>query len=246
MADLKYYRDENARWPTVHEAEHTVFEARVAIDRLQRHFKVGGGAIDLEWTSGGRIPKANNRRILLNLSFPRWLTLLHEFAHVWQGRRRNAEFQDALAADRERRAADPTSTASRGELDRAFLLAYPRELAHGRRHARLVDRAVRYALRCGWIDGSIERAVRERSERLRALAIARREARGPVEDPRIVRRRAQVARLESRIKSLSTRLSRAKRSLAALERARDRKPAPAIRAAAGPSGAQEPMERRVS
>lgn len=86
----------------------------------------------------------------------------------------------------------------------------PEERPHSRAHARLELKLAKEVARRGWLDGSLKpatpklRLVTPESERER----------------KIERRRAQVARLERKIKALTTRLRRAKRSLAGLERAR--------------------------
>lgn len=88
----------------------------------------------------------------------------------------------------------------------------PDSRPHSREHARLELKLVKEVLRRGWLDGSLKpkpptlRVVTPETER----------------ELKIERRRKQVARLERRIKSLTTRLKTARRSLSALERLRGR------------------------
>lgn len=89
----------------------------------------------------------------------------------------------------------------------------PRERAHGKRHARVVDRLCRYVLKKGWMDGTLFEA--------RAWKELRRvpKAKPPERARKIALREAQIRRLDRRIKSLTTRRRTAARSLQALLRA---------------------------
>lgn len=85
----------------------------------------------------------------------------------------------------------------------------PDERPHSRRHARLELKLAKEVIRRGWLEGKLKtappklRLVTPESERARRIEL----------------RVAQIARLERKIKALSTRLRTAKRSLAALARA---------------------------
>lgn len=85
----------------------------------------------------------------------------------------------------------------------------PGERPHTRTHARLELKLAKEVVRRGWLEGRLKSAP----PKLRIVTpeMAR--------EKKIETRRAQVARLERKIKALSTRLKTAKRSLAALERA---------------------------
>jgi len=67
----------------------------------------------------------------------------------------------------------------------------------------------------------------------------------PSQDERIEKRRAQVARLERRIKSLTTRLRTALRSLAALERAKRKPPKPPPPRRKAPPPKPKPVKFRL-
>ncbi len=84
---------------------------------------------------------------------------------------------------------------------------------HSKKHARLEVKLRKYAIKHGWLTGSLRR-----HEKPEAPASTKDEARAKL----IERRRAQVIRLERKIKALTTRMKKAKRSLGALERAAGR------------------------
>lgn len=86
---------------------------------------------------------------------------------------------------------------------------YPGERPHSRTHARLEMKLAKEVIRRGWLGGALKPAPKP--------------APVPKPDDRIERRQAQVARLERKIKALTTRLQKARRSLAALERAKSKK-----------------------
>ncbi len=99
---------------------------------------------------------------------------------------------------------------------------------HGRTHRRLVDRLARYVVKQRWSGGAIAAAHAETEQRQEAAAVARR---NPTREVKIARRRAQVARLDRKIKALTSRRKTAARSLAALERAQQREDAALANAA---------------
>jgi hypothetical protein len=86
---------------------------------------------------------------------------------------------------------------------------------HHPSHARLELRLVNQVVRRGWLDGRLRD-----KERPAELA-----SRFTPPDDRVERRAAQVRRLETKLKSLATRLRTARRSLAALQRAAARRAA---------------------
>jgi len=79
---------------------------------------------------------------------------------------------------------------------------------HDREHAKLELRLVKQVVRRGWIDGRLRDRPRL------AAAVSPFDER----ERRIELRRRQVKRLETKVKSLTTRLRNARRSLQALER----------------------------
>lgn len=83
---------------------------------------------------------------------------------------------------------------------------------HSKRHARIERKLRKWAVSRGWMSGALHK------EKASPAPVSRSEERAKL----IERRRAQVARLERKIKALTTRLRKAKRSLGALERASER------------------------
>lgn len=81
---------------------------------------------------------------------------------------------------------------------------------HARSHARLELKLVKEVLRRGWLEGKL---------RPRPAPAPVPPTKDEKRERKIETRRAQVKRLDRRIKSLTTRLKTARRSLAALERA---------------------------
>jgi hypothetical protein len=200
VAYLQYYVDEHKRHPTLH-ATGIIFEdAQEVISRLAKEHEVTIKGV--EKTSGNRSSHYNPtwRRIRLNTDQLNWLLVLHEFAHALDQKLR----RDVI----------PTAN------------------WHTKAHAELVNCLARAVVERGWVEGiPAERAARDlaRLERSRARA-------AHAADPAVTRakkiekRRAQVAGLEHAIlrcmireKALNTRLKRARKSLAALERAAAKK-----------------------
>lgn len=92
---------------------------------------------------------------------------------------------------------------------------------HSKYHAKWVDRLADYVAELSWPTGGLaqEIAIRELAAlRSRFLAAARKTS----IDERIAHREEQVARLEKRIRALTTRTKTARRSLAALRRVKAR------------------------
>lgn len=86
---------------------------------------------------------------------------------------------------------------------------YPGDRPHSKRHARIEAKLRRLAVARGWMAGALSRPEVVVTPPTKAEERAK----------LIERRRAQVARLERKIKALTTRLRTARRSLGALERA---------------------------
>jgi hypothetical protein len=79
---------------------------------------------------------------------------------------------------------------------------------HSKKHARLEKNLLKWAFKHGWFGGALKKPEKQLCQE------------SPQQDrARLIElRRAQVARLERKIKCLTTRMQKAKRSLAALER----------------------------
>lgn len=97
---------------------------------------------------------------------------------------------------------------------------------HNKAHRRVTDRFCRWIQEQGWREGSLAHEVA--LEGIQRETESRQERRAAAEPPpiehRIAQREAQVKRLQTHIKALTTRLRRAQRSLSALERVRSRPP----------------------
>lgn len=91
---------------------------------------------------------------------------------------------------------------------------------HSKAHRRITDRFCAWILTQGWMEGALahEVALEGLQREARATEERRLAAEPPPIDQRITHRQAQVKRLETKIRMLTTRLKTAKRSLAALER----------------------------
>ena len=198
--DLVYYRAEEERHPVAHKVIASKGEAAIAVRRLWLHF-------------AGR--KA--MRILLDGEVRR--TPIVEFT---SGNRNSAAFGThrivfnvghlswLLICHEVAHALD--------DLRRRQGRRAERHIHHGKHHARWTDRLVAYVSELGWTRGELahEIAMAEIAEAERV----RKAACGPSLEQRIERRREQVARLEKKIRALTTRQKTAKRSLAALERSK--------------------------
>lgn len=212
MAWLKYYEEERERYPEEHVAKLTTHEAEVAIRKLARHFKVRIDSVS--FTSGNRSSHASGNRIVLNVDYLNWLTVIHEFAHCWHH------------VDQEKRAVRAQLDQHKGLIDIYMLdrrlKRIRSEVAHGKNHARLVDRGVAYMHKKGWMTGVIEASKQQREEKRAALTHEKEKLKDSY-DVRIGRRWIQIHRLTKKIKALTTRLKKAQRSMAALERAKKKK-----------------------
>ncbi len=191
---LDYYRKERERHPSLQAARCSFNDAAEAIRLLAKEYEVE--IRDVLRTSGVRRSmwhSGSAKVIVFNVDHLSWLTVVHEFAHAWDEKTR------------------PKSARW-----------------HDSEHAELVDILARKVVERGWIaELPAQRAARDL-----ARLEARRARAAMANDPAVVRakkiekRRAQVERLEAGIKrcmvreaALTTRLKRAKRSLAALVRA---------------------------
>jgi hypothetical protein len=208
MPWLKYYDEERARYGEVPGANKLVTreEATVALRKLCRHFKVPP-LRGVKFTSGRNRStyNPNTHVITLNGDWAGWRTLAHEFAHAWHHHRKDAQIRKIR-----------TYAISFEERQKVEKIRGQRW--HGKHHARLIDRAFAYIQKQDWESG----ALRKKQEQKAVETEAREEAKKVEKNSRQVKidkRRQQVERLERKIKALTTRLKKAKRSLGALERA---------------------------
>lgn len=208
MADLKYYDDENARHPVLHKAKCTPAEAEEAIKRL--------------WT------KFAGRKALTELGYViTWKNPWTPSEHI------KYPLVRFTSGSRHSRASMTRITLNRDVLtwllvihELAHSLDHLREKQgkrssehrwHSKHHARWVDRLAEYITAEGWPSGNLahELALKEAGTRERA----REASKPPERSARIAHKEALVARLEKKVKALTSRIKSHKRSIAALKRA---------------------------
>jgi hypothetical protein len=174
-------------------------EAEAGIRRLANHFGLSLKQVEIRFTSGNRSSQAGRWDITLNLDRASWLTVAHELAHNYYRRKYSFERRQG-----------------RNE--------------HGPALARIIDRFAAWIMEQGWHLGTLahELAVAGEARAARRASAERAAATPEPVEARIARRRAQVKRLEAKLKGTATRLKKARRSLAALERsaARGKPPRP--------------------
>lgn len=200
MADLAYYGKEHERrhemFPELVAAPCTFADACILIRRLAE--ENGVRIYRIERTSGRRnsVWYETERRIVLNAGANdavSWGTAIHEFAHALDHkiRPKSSRRHDTAFMDL-------VLDLCRIVRDRQWHISIPaeRKVAESEAAKRDADRAERRRVR---------EAIESNPHNVRTK--------------KIERRRAQIARMERKIKALSTRLKSAKRSLAALERA---------------------------
>jgi len=223
MSYLQYYRDENARHPTLCHTGIMFEQAREVIFAFaQEH---GVKVRDVVRTSGSRrsVWKGNEHVIVLNCNHLNWLLVLHEYAHAWDGHIRAetirpwTEEHDRIPSDQKMQWLKTHPFPYRG-----------RWKAHAAPHAALVDKLAGLVVERGLLNAEVAARVTGDLNRIEARvqrAVAQAEP-DTVRAKKIEKREAQIARLEAalrscwrREKSLNTRISRARRSLQALQRA---------------------------
>lgn len=197
MARLVYYARERASvaasFPDLALAPCDFDSACDLIWRLAAEYRVSISEI-LETTGTRRsMWKPHEKTILLNVDYLGWRTAIHEFAHALDEKLRphSARWHDGKFFEL-------VMDLCRITIERGWHRSIPEE-----RKAREAIEASKQA------DRAAARAVRAAADAAPAA----------VRSKKIEKRRAQIARLERKIKGLTTRLSKARRSLAALERA---------------------------
>jgi len=191
---LAYYRKEQERHPWLNLTRCAFEDAERAFRLLCREYEVRLDGV--ERTSGNRSNYWSPRRrvVVFNTDHLNWLTVVHEFVHAWDEKTRpqSARWHDA-------------------------------------EHAELVDILARKLVASGWIESlPAERAARDRArQEERAARAAYQNDPAVIRAAKVEKRRAQIAGLLVKIrgcmireKALTTRLKRARRSLAVLERTR--------------------------
>ena len=205
MADLLYYAKERASvaasFPVFITTPCDFRDAKILIERLAKEHEVRIDSIVP--TSGNRNSHWNPRRREIRLNVWKksvnesWRTAIHEFAHALDDKLRPnaARWHDGPFMDL---VLDLCGVI----VERGWHLSIPIE--------RAIAEAAEFTRRA---DREAARAVREAALSAPAAVRAR----------KIEKRREQIARLERKLKNLTTRLASARRSLAALERAASKK-----------------------
>lgn len=91
---------------------------------------------------------------------------------------------------------------------------------HDKRHARLVDRAVRYCTRQGWVAGRIRESVEQKQARAAAREAMAARPLGTAE--RIAHKEVLMRHLERRVARLNTMIKKHRRSIVAIQAAERR------------------------
>lgn len=154
MARLKYYQLENERYRELRDSRITEDEATKALAKLCRHF--GLDNIPIDFVNGMHRSahySVARRRICLVRNWMNWKTLAHEFAHYWDDMKRKQE----IAAHN--RAFAETSDVSEQLWHRERINKIKNANWHGKRHAKLIDRAIRYIQKKGWNTGLLKPQV---------------------------------------------------------------------------------------
>lgn len=230
MANLKYYADERERYAEVRVERPTRAEILVSVPKLCRRFKLP--EIRVEFTSGNRNShySCGDRHLRLNMDWADWRTVAHEMAHYMDHMDRKTRVAKLLAESRQvgvyaRTQFEVLTTGATGTAVEAALARQKRiakvqkRLWHGKVHARFTDRVFRYIQKQNWENGAIRKKLDDRQQAQQERVQTKKVERGTSEH-KISLRQAQIERLERKIRALTTRLKKARRSLGALERAK--------------------------
>lgn len=190
MPHLKFYAEERERHKDLGypNGRCTPEEAELGIKRLTRHYKVGC-LVGVRWTSGNRYSRAGYGGFRSAITLNTGNLNWLLVAH---------EFGHILA----------TARRESGKVD------FKR--AHGSVLERYIGRICRYIVKTGWTQGALAHGLALKSERQEARQLMA--ACPPPIEARIAHREEQVKRLERKVKALTTRLRKARRSLGALQR----------------------------
>lgn len=85
MGYLKYYEEEQARWPELANTECAWRLVRPMVHRLAKEFHLSQVAVN--WTRGNRRSSADEGCITLNSDNLMWLDVIHQLAHAWMEQR---------------------------------------------------------------------------------------------------------------------------------------------------------------
>jgi hypothetical protein len=243
VAQLKFYADERKRWPELRHIDITEAWAERALKKLVRHFKLdrlpyGHGPVPIRFARKGSSTSWGGYNGIVLAHSRDWLIFLHEVAHVWEyrkhgrtdHRKRMARYVDRLCRYAIKMGWPQADLDGQFEAWCAEQVETEQAEAVGAEHERLLNPepyanvgAVEWPEPHAAIhnDGKVTRVpVEAWAPKLAAqIAAERREQRGVERLEKIARKTAQLARLERRIKSLTTRAKKVKRSLDALRRA---------------------------
>jgi hypothetical protein len=195
MANLKYYQEEK-NFPVVGELyaiKPSWKETYIAVRKLSRHFKI---TMNLEATRGSRRSHYHvwSRTVRLNTDDLSWGLIAHEAAHALHHQK------------------------------------YGRvkgEHWHGKLHRRLMTRIAKYIVKLGWHTGAL---IKEKPVKLVPVVapvapvaipdftVTKGEIAAGIRGKKLAKKQKHVAKLERRIKLLTTLVKKHKRSISALLR----------------------------
>lgn len=225
MAAWKFYAAERERWPSLNAINCSPEWAERAIKKLARHFKVRPISVRFQragstWSHGGwggidLSPEAN------------WLTVIHEFCHCWDTDRRGREFgHDKKMARLVDRACTYVTRKGWADLDLAEQFeAFCKKEEAATPPALLIEHGFRGTLEKetdavekaeAWL--GLTHVPAPPAPDLEFERSISRAARGMDRAEKIAHKEKQLARLERKIKSLTTRAKKVRRSLNALKR----------------------------
>lgn len=150
MAYLKYYQIENEKYRELRDSKITDEEALKAYAKLFRHF--GLAPIRVKFVNGKRrhahyTPGA----ITLARDWMNWKTLAHEFAHYWDDVRRRAEIQKLMNMR------NSGVSIEDAEWINNRIIKIRKANWHSKRHAKLLDRVIKYIEKKEWNTGMLKR-----------------------------------------------------------------------------------------
>lgn len=232
VAQLKFYKAERERWATLR-FDITERWAERALKKLVRHFKLdrlpyGRGPVPLRFArKGSSVSWGGYNGITLAASRD-WLIFLHEVAHVWEYRKhgktahtkRMARYVDRLCryaikmgwpqAALDEQFAEFCAEQTEAEAAEAIGAEHERLLAAEPVPEVFAGEVVQSPEHFGELRAAAQRATEDAKARIEARGVKRLE--------KVAHKTAQLARLERRIKSLTTRANKVRRSLNALRR----------------------------
>lgn len=202
MGYLKYYEDEQERWPELAQTEIAWRLVRELVHRLAREFNLR--LIDVCWTRGNRRSSAGDTYITLNSDNLMWLDVIHQLAHTWmeqryqkkEGRRQHGKHHRKI-------------------VDRLATLVVDKQWHKGSLEADVISRNQTKQQEQQEKD-DIQQKHKQEKEALRLEKVEEKRKNRPL--VKMQRRREEVDILERQIRRLTRRLKKKQASLKAYER----------------------------